>query len=193
MKIMTTIEGTIFDIKKYAIHDGPGIRTTVFLKGCPLDCWWCHNPESRNPNIETIEIAGTSYDRVTVTSCLPAGNPGEPLIPSRGAYILLPPKSKLQNIQKEFLNVHVSTSIRKMNFGLIRTLELRNMLDIAEVTAFAALWRQESRGAHSRLDYPKRDDKNFLYHSLVYRREKELVLEKKPVKLGEFPVKERVY
>ena len=38
--------GEIFDIKKYAIHDGPGIRTTVFFKGCPLSCWWCHNPES---------------------------------------------------------------------------------------------------------------------------------------------------
>lgn len=37
--------GTIFDIKKYAIHDGPGIRTTVFFKGCPLSCDWCHNPE----------------------------------------------------------------------------------------------------------------------------------------------------
>ncbi|MCF7954665.1 MAG: glycyl-radical enzyme activating protein [Phycisphaerae bacterium] len=36
----------IFDIKKYAIHDGPGIRTTVFFKGCPLHCKWCHNPES---------------------------------------------------------------------------------------------------------------------------------------------------
>jgi pyruvate formate lyase activating enzyme len=38
--------GEIFDIKKYAIHDGPGIRTTVFFKGCPLSCGWCHNPES---------------------------------------------------------------------------------------------------------------------------------------------------
>ncbi len=38
--------GRIFDIKRYSIHDGPGIRTTVFLKGCPLGCLWCHNPES---------------------------------------------------------------------------------------------------------------------------------------------------
>ena len=40
------ISGDVFDIKKYAIHDGPGIRTTVFFKGCSLKCKWCHNPES---------------------------------------------------------------------------------------------------------------------------------------------------
>lgn len=39
----------IFDVKKYAIHDGPGIRTTVFMKGCPLRCRWCHNPEGLEP------------------------------------------------------------------------------------------------------------------------------------------------
>jgi pyruvate formate lyase activating enzyme len=44
----TFLTGTVFDIKKYAIHDGPGIRTTVFLQGCPLSCWWCHNPESQS-------------------------------------------------------------------------------------------------------------------------------------------------
>jgi pyruvate formate lyase activating enzyme len=40
------VTGIVFDISRYAIHDGPGIRTTVFFKGCPLNCWWCHNPES---------------------------------------------------------------------------------------------------------------------------------------------------
>ena len=44
--------GLVFDIKKYAIHDGPGIRTTVFFKGCPLNCLWCHNPESRQDRAE---------------------------------------------------------------------------------------------------------------------------------------------
>jgi glycyl-radical enzyme activating protein len=41
------VEGIVFDIQRFALHDGPGIRTTVFLKGCPLECLWCHNPESQ--------------------------------------------------------------------------------------------------------------------------------------------------
>lgn len=50
---MTAI-GYIFDIKKYAVYDGPGIRTTIFFKGCPLNCWWCHNPESQVQSTEKI-------------------------------------------------------------------------------------------------------------------------------------------
>jgi pyruvate formate lyase activating enzyme len=52
------ITGTVFDIKKFSIHDGPGIRTTVFFKGCPLRCWWCHNPESQAPGPELMIRAG---------------------------------------------------------------------------------------------------------------------------------------
>jgi pyruvate formate lyase activating enzyme len=51
-------KGRIFNIEKYAIHDGPGIRTTVFFKGCPLRCWWCHNPEGQNPRNELVYREG---------------------------------------------------------------------------------------------------------------------------------------
>ena len=56
---MSELHGTIFDIRKFSLHDGPGIRTTVFFKGCPLSCWWCHNPESQSPAPEVMlwEIA----------------------------------------------------------------------------------------------------------------------------------------
>ncbi len=48
------LQGMIFAIKHYALHDGPGIRTTVFLKGCPLSCSWCHNPESQRSTPELL-------------------------------------------------------------------------------------------------------------------------------------------
>jgi pyruvate formate lyase activating enzyme len=48
------VKGTLFNIQRYAIHDGPGIRTTAFLKGCPLSCAWCHNPEGRSGDAELL-------------------------------------------------------------------------------------------------------------------------------------------
>ncbi len=48
----------IFDIRKYSIHDGPGIRTTIFFKGCPLVCLWCHNPEGQSPVFEVAYREG---------------------------------------------------------------------------------------------------------------------------------------
>ncbi len=60
----------IFDIKKFAIHDGPGIRTTVFFQGCPLDCWWCHNPECKSsdfrifPSLSGEELSVRVFDEI---------------------------------------------------------------------------------------------------------------------------------
>ncbi len=48
------IKALVFDIKRYAIHDGPGIRTSIFFKGCPIRCWWCHNPEGQEPYPEMM-------------------------------------------------------------------------------------------------------------------------------------------
>ena len=55
--------GTVFDIQKFSLHDGPGIRTTVFLKGCPLHCRWCHNPESQSFRPELL------FDRQRCIGC----------------------------------------------------------------------------------------------------------------------------
>ena len=52
------VKGRIFDIQKFSIHDGPGIRTIVFLKGCILRCQWCCNPESQRFDIENMIVAG---------------------------------------------------------------------------------------------------------------------------------------
>lgn len=60
--------GKIFDIKKFAIHDGDGIRTTVFFKGCPLSCVWCHNPESISKKSEIEYIGGKCLDCATCVS-----------------------------------------------------------------------------------------------------------------------------
>ena len=58
---------TIFDIKHFAVHDGPGIRQTIFFKGCPLNCWWCHNPESQNIEsedyIQTNTLEGQTFKK----------------------------------------------------------------------------------------------------------------------------------
>lgn len=58
MESYMNVQGRIFDIQKYSIHDGPGIRTIVFLKGCALRCRWCCNPESQSFNVENMIFGG---------------------------------------------------------------------------------------------------------------------------------------
>ncbi|WP_239026989.1 glycyl-radical enzyme activating protein [Geomonas oryzisoli] len=66
-------EGIIFNVQRYSLHDGPGIRTTVFLKGCPARCWWCHNPESQNPSPQT---AWSQNRCISCDACLLACHEG---------------------------------------------------------------------------------------------------------------------
>lgn len=55
------MQGIIFQVRRFSVQDGPGIRTTVFFKGCPLKCPWCHNPEGIQPEIETIQSVQKVY------------------------------------------------------------------------------------------------------------------------------------
>lgn len=62
--------GCVFDIKEFSIYDGPGVRTTVFLKGCPLRCKWCHNPEGLDPRPQIMVSAScTDCGRCKVEGC----------------------------------------------------------------------------------------------------------------------------
>ena len=65
--------GFIFDIKRYAIHDGPGIRTTVFFKGCPFTCWWCHNPEGLETTPQSLYSQQRCISCGQCASLCPAG------------------------------------------------------------------------------------------------------------------------
>jgi len=69
------MEGIIFDIQRFALHDGPGIRTTVFLKGCPLICKWCCNPESQEMKEELAYDSTKCKDSLTcVADCKPGAH-----------------------------------------------------------------------------------------------------------------------
>jgi pyruvate formate lyase activating enzyme len=67
------LQGTIFDIQRFALHDGPGIRTTVFFKGCPLHCLWCSNPESQQSQPQLAFIAKNCAHCLACTTVCPSG------------------------------------------------------------------------------------------------------------------------
>ena len=67
------MEGMVLDIQRASIHDGPGVRTTVFLKGCPLRCAWCHNPESQSPRAQLSYHSGLCTDCGLCAQVCPAG------------------------------------------------------------------------------------------------------------------------
>jgi succinate dehydrogenase / fumarate reductase flavoprotein subunit len=100
---------------------------------------------------------------------------------------------KLHALKERYKHVRVSDTGRIFNTELLNAWELGNLLDVAEVVAFSALNRKESRGGHSREDYPKRDDQSWLKHTLACRVDGKIEISYKPVVITKYQPKERVY
>jgi len=100
---------------------------------------------------------------------------------------------EIRELKKRFKNVRVEDKGKFFNIGLVEALQLDFALDLAEVTTVSALARTESRGAHSRIDYPKRDDDNWLKHTLAHFTSDGPRLSYVPVAITRWPPAKRAY
>lgn len=99
----------------------------------------------------------------------------------------------IRGLKKRLTRGKITDKGKLFNTELYEVIELGNMLEMAEIIATCALARKESRGGHSRVDYPKRDDENFLKHTLIYSKDGQLVIKSKPVVITRYQPKERKY
>jgi succinate dehydrogenase / fumarate reductase flavoprotein subunit len=100
---------------------------------------------------------------------------------------------KVRELRERFKHVHITDRGKIFNTELLTTWEIGNLLELAEVTTACALARKESRGGHAREDYPKRDDANWMKHTLAWVGQDGIRLGYKPVVVTKFQPKERVY
>ncbi|MCK5403206.1 FAD-binding protein, partial [Candidatus Bathyarchaeota archaeon] len=101
--------------------------------------------------------------------------------------------SEIRDLKKKYSNLSINNKNKNFNYELQTAFELDNMLKIAELIIFSALNREESRGAHCRTDFPKRDDAKWLKHTLVSNFNDVLKVEYAPVEISRFKPIKRVY
>jgi len=111
----------------------------------------------------------------------------------RGGDELQSALKEIRQLKERFKNIRIEDEGRSFNTGLVAALQLDFTFDLAEVTIVSALARTESRGAHSRLDHPKRDDDNWLKHTLAYYTKEGPRLEYLPVTITKWPPAKRAY
>jgi len=100
---------------------------------------------------------------------------------------------RIHDFQERFRHIHITDTGKIFNTELINAWELGNLIDLAEVVTISALNRQESRGGHAREDFPKRDDQNWLKHSLIRKTDSGMAITYKPVVITSYQPKERTY
>jgi succinate dehydrogenase / fumarate reductase flavoprotein subunit len=100
---------------------------------------------------------------------------------------------KIQELRERYKDVRVQDTSKSFNTDLLEIIELCNLLDLSLVTAASALNRQESRGAHSREDYPERDDPNWLKHTMAVLDGDQVRIGYKPVDTSVWEPKPRAY
>jgi pyruvate formate lyase activating enzyme len=117
--------GTVFDIRRFSIHDGPGIRTAVFFKGCPLSCWWCHNPESQRGRPEVMAREQRCIHCGACVSACPQGAisidhaHGDPVVTDRerctrcGACVKVCPSQAREIVGSEWTSAAVLAEIER--------------------------------------------------------------------------------
>jgi len=138
-----------------------------------------HNKGTENAATISHEMKSTMFDHVGVF---------------RTAEGMQEALTKVRELRERFKHIKVEDRGKVFNTELLNIWELGNLLELAEVTTVSALARQESRGGHAREDFPKRDDQNWLKHTLAYWNERgEVELHYKPVVITKWQPKERVY
>ena len=100
---------------------------------------------------------------------------------------------EIHRLEERFSKITIDDRSEKFNYDLLEAIELGHMLDFAEIVVVGALAREESRGAHFRTDFPKRDDEKWLKHTLAFKKNGAVTFDYKPVVITRFQPQERKY